>query len=139
MSVRRFLRDAREVLGVVARVVDAAGRLHDGDGLGEHGLVLLLRRQDVDEAVAIVGVLQRVHHHERALALGDVVAEVLLRALLGAHEVQQVVLDLEREAGVQAVVAQRLDFDLGAAADDGADGQGAPRGVMRGLVRAMTR
>ena len=75
------------------------------------------------------------HHHERALALGDVVAEVLLRALLGAHEVQQVVLDLEREAGVQAVVAQRLDFDLGAAADDGADGQGHRAGVMRGLVR----
>lgn len=43
-------------------------------------------------------VLQGVHHNQRALALGDIAAEVLLLGLVGAHEVQQIVLDLEGEA-----------------------------------------
>ena len=59
--------------------------------------------------------------HERALALGDVAAEILLGGLLAADEVQQIVLNLESESCVETVRAQRLDLLLGAAAHDGAD------------------
>ena len=79
-------------------------------------------------------VLQGVHHNQRALALGDIAAEVLLLGLVGAHEVQQIVLDLEGEARVQPVAAQGLHDLVVGAAHDGAHGQRHRAGVMGRLV-----
>ena len=61
-------------------------------------------------------------------------AEVLLRGLLLADEVQQVVLQLERQAGVHAKGAQGLDLLLGTPADEGAAGKGDRHRVVGGLV-----
>ena len=71
---------------------------------------------------------------ERALALGDVAAEILLGRLLGAGQVQDVVLDLEREAGGHPEGAQSGDLLLRTAAYDRAHGERHPAGVERGLV-----
>ena len=78
---------------------------------------------------------QGVHGNERALTLGDVGAEVLVGGLLGADQVEQVVLNLEGKARVQAKGAQRLNLLLAASANDGSGGKRRGSAVVRGLVR----
>ena len=75
------------------------------------------------------------HGNERALTLGDVGAEVLVGGLLGANKVEQVILNLEGKAGVQAKGAQRLDLLFVASANDGSGGKRRGSAVVRGLVR----
>ena len=75
------------------------------------------------------------HGDEGALALCDIGAEVLVGGLFGADQVEQVVLNLEGKARVQAKGAQRLNLLLAAAADNGSGGKWRGSAVVRGLVR----
>mgnify|MGYP000102125343 CR=1 FL=1 len=61
--------------------------------------------------------------HQGALAFGDVAAKVLVARFLFTYQVEQVVLNLERQAGVKAKGAQGSDLLLAAAADDGPAGK----------------
>ena len=72
---------------------------------------------------------------KRALALGDVGAEVLVGGFLSADKVEQVVLNLKGKARVQAKGAQRFDLLIAAAADNGSGGKRRGSAVKRGLVR----
>ena len=80
-------------------------------------------------------VLEGADRDEGALALGDVGAEVLVLGGLVAEEVEQVVLDLERQSGVHAEGSQPFDLLLGAAADDRAACEGRRAAVIGGLER----
>ena len=71
---------------------------------------------------------------ERALALGDVAAEVLLGGLLCADEIQDVVLDLERKPGSHTEASQRLGLLGGPATHDAPDSQRHRARVVGGLV-----
>ena len=75
------------------------------------------------------------HGNEGALALGDIGAEVLVGGLLGADQVEQVVLNLEGKARVQPKGAQCLNLLFAAAADNGSGGKRRRSAVVRGLVR----
>ena len=87
--------------------------LEDRDGLVEHpGVVGLSAR--ISRRRPARGVTQRVDRAQRPLALDDVAAEILAHGLLAAHEVEHVVLDLERESGGHAEAPQRLDLLLAA-------------------------
>ena len=78
---------------------------------------------------------QGVYGDKRALALGDVGTEVLVGGLLGTDQVEQIILDLEGKAGVQAKGAQCLDLLFAASANDGPGGKRRGSAVIRGLVR----
>ena len=126
----------RQPDSVVAHVVDRTRLLHDLDRPRQALGICLLGGQQGEELLALraLGMSQRMHGDHSALALGDIAAEVLCRGFLAAHEVEEVVLELEGEAGRHAVCAQDLDLFLGAAAHDGADRQGHGSGVEGGLV-----
>src|SRR5207247_2878034 len=70
-----------------AHPADVAGRAPRARAREEVGEPRPLRRAPL---------AQQVKQHERPLALADVAAELLAVASLVAHQVQQVVLDLER-------------------------------------------
>ena len=114
-----------EVERVPSRVLDGPGFLKEVDGPLELGGVGGASMQQVHELIVAACIAQRVHGNKGALALGDVAAEVLVIGLGLANEVEQVVLDLERQTGLHAKAAQGLDLLLGASAHDGAAGQGA--------------
>ena len=75
------------------------------------------------------------HGDERALALCDIGAEVLVGGLLGANKVEQIILDLKGKARVQAKGTQRLNLVFAAATDNGSGGKWRGSAVVRGLVR----
>ena len=77
---------------------------------------------------------ERPDHKQRALALGDVAAEVLALGVGVADEVQKVVLQLEGEARRHAEAVERGELLGRAAAHDGARHQRDGRRVVGGLV-----
>ena len=89
-----------QVQRVGVGVIDRAGLLEDFHGARELRGVLGARGEDRFNLVVIALIRQGVHGNERALTLGDVGAEVLVGGLLGANEVEQVILNLEGKAGV---------------------------------------
>ena len=97
---RTLLRLVGELTCEVAAHLDATAQVDELDGPGQIGGVGGLGLEQRDEFRARFGreVLERPDHGERALALGDVAAEVLALRVGVAHEVEQVILKLEREA-----------------------------------------
>ena len=74
------------------------------------------------------------YHQQRALALGDVAAEVLALSLGVSDEVQEVVLQLEGKAGAHAKLVERAQLLGRAATAEGARDQGHRGGVVGRLV-----
>ena len=71
---------------------------------------------------------------QRPLALVEVAVDLLAVLALGADQVQQIVLDLERRAEVEAEPHHRPQVGLAAGADQGPDPQGMDGRVPAGLV-----
>ena len=83
----------------------------------------------------VATVFERVHNDERALAFGDIGAEVFVLRLFFTNQVEQVVLNLKGETRVKAKRAKRLDLLLASAADNCATCQRNRAAVIRRLVR----
>ena len=85
--------------------------------------------------------LERPHHGERPLALGDVRAEVLPLGLGVSHEVEQVVGQLEGDAGGEPHLEQAARRLLRSSAHERAHverhGGGVPRGLARNHVEVV--
>ena len=130
------LRLVHELAGTAAHPLDRPGLLHELDGPCQAGGIRRLRREELDKLVrALLGkVADRPHGGHSALALGDVAPEVLALRLGVADEVEQVVLELEGEAGGHAEGAQGLDLPLACAGADRAHDERDRGGVVGRLV-----
>ena len=104
-------RRARDPAGVGGRELDAPVGVHrSADARDERRVAFgpVQRQIAVDErAVGAARVLDQVDERQRALALVEVAVDLLAVLLLGAEEVEQVVLDLERRAEVEAEAHER--------------------------------
>ena len=60
---------------------------------------------------------------ERALAFGDIVAEILFGLLFGTDQIEHIVLDLERETRIESKLTQAFDLLFASASHDRADRQ----------------
>ena len=108
-----------QVERVGVSIFDGAGLLEDLHGACELRGIIGARGKNRLDLVVVALIREGVYGDKRALALGDVGAEVLVGGFLSADKVEQVVLNLKGEARVQAKGAQRFDLLIAAAADNG--------------------
>ena len=99
-----------QVERVSVGVIDRAGLLEDLHGACELRGIIGARGKNRLDLVVVALIREGVYGDKRALALGDVGAEVLVGGFLSADKVEQVVLNLKGEARVQAKGAQRFDL-----------------------------
>lgn len=95
-----------QVERVSVGVIDGAGFLEDLHGACELRGIIGARGKNRLDLVVVALIREGVYGDKRALALGDVGAEVLVGGFLSADKVEQVVLNLKGKARVQAKAAR---------------------------------
>lgn len=128
-----------QVERVSVGVIDGVGLLEDLHGACELRGIIGARGKNRLDLVVVALIREGVYGDKRALALGDVGAEVLVGGFLSADKVEQVVLNLKGKACVQAKGAQRFDLLIAAAADNGSGGKRRGSAVNAVLCVAMSR
>src|SRR5437899_1567565 len=119
------MRGADQPVGYRARVIDAAVFVHQGANivcLSARSLGAGPREESGDaRAFGGGGFAEEPDEHQRSFALENVSIDFLAVTARIADEVEQVVLDLESAAEKEAEADKRLEVELAAGADEGAD------------------